>query len=668
MSHEIKLHFGIDKSKFSDYNYYVFKISEFCEDKIMYKISLPISNKCLNEENRPIFVDFCKKAGVQRVFLTASLSENAEILSKNLNYFKENSFETGIWIGNTIGHGSTLLDSHDNGEAPKYQRLVNLEGVDLYSTNCPLDKSFQQYVAKNVARLSACGTNMIMLDDDFRISQHGSSPCCCCELHMAKIREYCEENISREDLKRLAFKGKRNKYRDAYLRAQGESLEELAAVIRTEVDKVNPKASVSACSAYCSWDLDGTDPIRLTKILCGSNKKFLRLHGAPYWAPHNNKPVEAIPEIERMFASFCRDEDAEIFTEGDVYPRPRFNTPSSYLEIMDGAMRADGQTDGILKYMLNYSAHPLRETGYIERHCKNANKFAAIEHFFKQGANAGVRVLIRPHLLDDTDFSMSSVRQQSPYPLAGILLAMNAIPTVYHGDGICKAIFGENARHFDVSDFKEGAILDGVAAKILTERGIDVGLISDGSLSDSSDAWTENVLGGISDTVEGFSSTAIGANVKQICGEIDPGAKRILSVSVGGEDRTLAYKYENAEGQRFFVLAFSADALPSNPKFLRSYEIQSALLREIEWIAKKPLPVKTRKCPELYTLCEKGENYTSVALFNCFADGVIDLEIELDREYKSVEFSNCSGRIEGNKVVLDSEIHAFDFASFKAYN
>ena len=634
----------------------------------MYKISLPISNKCLNGENRPIFVELCKRAGVHRVFLTASLSENAEMLSENLNYFKENGFETGIWIGNTIGHGSTLLDSQDNGEKPQYQRLVNLKGEDLYSTNCPLDKNFQYFVAKNIARLSACGTDMIMLDDDYRLSQHGKSPCCCCELHMAKIREYCDEDIDREELEALAFTGKRNKYRDAWMRAQAESLEELAQTIRNEVDKVNPNASVSACSAYCSWDLDGTDPIRLTKIFAGKNKRFLRLHGAPYWAPHNNKPVEAIPEIERMFASFCRDEDIEIFTEGDVYPRPRFNTPSSYLEIMDGALRADGKTDGILKYMLNYSATPLYDTSYIDRHCKNAEKFASIERFFSQGANEGVRVLIRPHLLNDADLDMSSVRQQSPFPLAGIVLAMNAIPTVYHGDGICKALFGENARHFDLSEFKEGAILDGVAAKILTERGIDVGLDLDNEHDGSAEIWSEDSLGGIADTVTGCSAFAIGAIVKRLNCNFKPEAKRILSASVGSLHCTLGYKYENADGQRFFVLTFSTDALPPNPKFLRSYEVQSALIREIEWVARKPLPVKTRKSPELYTLCEKGENYTSVALFNCYFDGAIDLEIELDREYKSVEFSNCSGRIEGNKVILESEIHAFDFVSFKAYN
>lgn len=628
----------------------------------MYKLSLPIQNKSLNEQNKRIFSDLCKRAGIGRIFLTASLSEDRKMLSDNIAFFKNEGFEVGIWVGNTIGHGATLLGGADTGANPKYQPLVNLDGNALHGTNCPFDENFKSFLAKSVALLTDCGTDMLMLDDDFRLSQHGRSPACACHLHLARISKYCGEEVTLEDLNRFAFTGKRNKYRDGWMKAQADSLEELAQAIREEVDKVNPNASISACSAYCSWDLDGTDPIRLTKIFCGKNKKFLRLHGAPYWAPLNNKPVEAIPEIERMFASFLDGEDIEIFSEGDVYPRPRFIVPSSGLEILDGALRADGKMDGMLKYMLQYNSRPLDEIGYIERHCHNKDKFDAIEKFFEKGANEGVRVLIKPHLLNDTDFDTSSVRQQSPYPTAGIFLAINAIPTVYSGEGICAAIFGENARHFDPSDFKKGAILDAVAAKILTERGIDVGLESVG-------AFAENTVGNIIDERSGIGMIAVGGNIKRLCGNFKENVKPLLSADLGGGvKRTFAYSYENADGQKFLVFTFSADALPSNPKFLYSYSIQSVLLEAIEWIGGCALAAKTAENPELYTLCEKGEGYTSVALFNCYPDSALNTVVILDKEYSNIEFNNCQGRIDGNKVILSGELHAYDFASFKAYN
>ena len=500
-----------------------------------------------------------------------------------------------------------------------------------------------------------------MLDDDFRLSQHGGSPCCCCDRHMEKIREYCGENISREDLKRLAFSGEKNKYRDAFLRAQGESLELLAQDIRDAVDKIDPDCPVAVCSAYCSWDLDGTDPIRLTNILAGKNKKYLRLHGAPYWTPiTRHKPLEGVCEIARMFASFCKGEDIEIFSEGDTF-RPRFQCPASYLEIFDAALRADGSHHGILKYMLGYDDTPEYETGYIDRHVHNLKRYEKIHSFFKTGANAGVRVLVKPHLINDANLEYSPFREQSPFPSAGFLLGMNAIPTVYEGEGVCRALFGESARHFDTSEYARGAMLDGNAAVILKEMGVDVGL-------ESFEGWRESPVGSIRDEYSGRENVAYKASSHLMVGSFDRNAVPVLTGNVGGKREVLAYKYENAAGQRFLVLTLCADAMHQSFLHFRSYEVQAALRRELEWLAKKPLPVKTTHAPQLYTLCEQGDGYTSVILLNCFTDGVLSPTVELDRPYTKLETCNCSGRIEGNKVILDSEIPVYDFAAFKAYN
>ena len=50
----------------------------------MYKISIPIQNRGVNENNKFEYIDICKRAQVDRVFLTASLGENAELLSQNI--------------------------------------------------------------------------------------------------------------------------------------------------------------------------------------------------------------------------------------------------------------------------------------------------------------------------------------------------------------------------------------------------------------------------------------------------------------------------------------------------------------------------------------------------------------------------------------------------------
>ncbi len=635
----------------------------------MYTVTVPIMRHAVDRQNREDYLMLLKRARADRLFIATDDDENPDIrqraleeLKDNIAFFKENGISVAIWLGSTIGHGATLLNSRDTGEKPRFQRLVDLGGKELYDTHCPFDKSFQAHLGQVIARYADPGADLLILDDDFRLSQHAKEPCCACELHMAKIREYCGEDISREELKRLAFTGKGNKYRDAWMRAQGESLRELARAIRESVDKVNPDLPLAVCSAYCSWDLDGTDPIEITDILAGKNKKLLRLHGAPYWAQLNDKPIEGVCEIERMFASFLSHRpDIEIISEGDVYPRPRTNVPASLLEIMDGALRADGHFDGILKYMINYNRHILHEQGYIDRHAYDLPKLCGIERLFPQGANAGVRVWVRPHLLADADLDLVSVRQQSPYPDAGILLSMCGIPTVYEGPGVCGALFGENARHFGAEAYERGAILDAVSAKLLFEAGVDVGL-------DGIGQFLEGGFGTVKDCITGIGQTVWKASAKLLAGSFKSEIRPVLSVNIGGSETPLAYTYENAAGQRFLVFTFIADALPSYPFFLRSYEIQGALLRELPWVARQPLPATIQKEVEVYTLCEKGDDYTSVALFDCYPDCVLHPVITLDKAYTSLECISCQGHLEGNRVILDTPIPAYDFVAFKAFN
>ena len=54
----------------------------------------------------------------------------------------------------------------------------------------------------------------------------------------------------------------------------------------------------------------------------------------------------------------------------------------------------------------------------------------------------------------------------------------------------------------------------------------------------------------------------------------------------------------------------------------------------------------------------------SVGLWNFFADSVLAPVVELDRKYSTAEFVNCTGRLEGDRVIL-SELPAFGFAFFE---
>ncbi len=626
----------------------------------MYKISVPIFNVSITKETREKYLKQLKEAKVDRIFLCCYWPKVDEISSfkENIAYFKDNGIEPAIWYGSTIGHGGPLVCPNGDIISNRKSTLVNISGNPQYDTFCPLNDKFRKDISNSIASLANTGTSTIMLDDDFRINAHGAEVCCTCDKHMELIRKYCGEYISREKLKELAFTGKPNKYRDAFIKAQGDSLRLLATDIRRAVDKVNPDVRVTLCSSPTLWDVDGTSELELSKILAGKNQPEARLIGAPYWAAQGGRSFAYVVELERMLAHWNKDNGIETMSEGDAYPRPRHNVPASYLELFDGVMRADGQIGGILKYMVGYSTTHSYETGYLKKHIKNLPAMEHLGEIFAEKQAVGVFCPSRPRLINDADFNIGTMYERYTQPLAGMVMGSLTIPTTYSENGICTALFGEEARHIELHKIKKGAVLDAVSARILLERGIDVGLYGKQALQVAN------------------ASMIISADKTEQVGTCRPSATFMISdiveeaqvlayAKVNGNDIPLLYRYENENGQKFAVLMADTMGKVFAADIYRHYIIQDAMIECVEWISDKKLPAVCSRNPDLYMICKQANGKMSVGLFNCFADSIIEPVITLDKPYKNIRFINCSGRIEGDTVYLDDQIYAFEFAAFE---
>ena len=634
----------------------------------MYKISIPIINDTFDER----YLEEVRKAEASRVLLVPrgdredleDTVKRAERLKRNAEMLRGAGIEPAIWVGNTIGHGSPLEGIKILPTKSKYQPLVNLAGDVLPDTYCPFDENFRKMEAEYVATLAKHSTiKLIFLDDDYRLSQHGKEFCCACELHMARIRELCGEDISREELKKLAFESKANKYREAWLTAERESLELLARDIRAEVDKVDENVCVSLCAAHSVWGVDGTAATDISKILAGKNKPVTRLHPAPYWATQSTMPLPTVFEIARMFAQFGKDSGSELVAEGDVYPRPRYNIPSSHLELFDAVMRADGTYHGTLKYMIDYCSPFEHERGYVKRHLRNLPFMKQISEMFDGKECVGVYTPADQKVMSYADFELGNAfRNNYPLPTAARAMAHLSIPTSYTDTSLCAAIFGENARACELDVIKKGAMLDAIAAKILTNRGIDVGIRSDVRLMPSRPSMVHDDRGSY------LINSKCSEGRFMRC-ELDEGCEVLVSADIGEWGRVpLVYRYENADGVRFLVTTADTMGLPNISGVLKGYHMQRIYSEACEWISGEKLPAACEKNPDLYLLCKKSADgkKMAVGLFNCYADSVLDPVVTLDREYSRVRFiGNMQGRIEGNKVILDRDIPAFEFTAFE---
>lgn len=625
----------------------------------MYKLSVPVNIQRFRER-RQAYLQELKAIGARRVMLCGAINdifdkaayEDIDVLAEDAKLLKAQGYEVVFWVGG-FGHGEPLA-----GEAARAPRYTLIMGSDGVTTNayCPLDEAFRKDYAEGIKTLAKAQPDGIMLDDDFRISARAYNLGCCCEKHMEAYRKALGEEIAREDMEKLVLTGGPNRYRDAFLKVLGDSVRDFAKYLRKELDSVAPHIPMSACACYGTWGNDGFNSIEIAKILAGNNQPFLRTFGAPYHYKRQN--VLRGIERTRMQAAWCKNSGIEVFAEGDVYPRPRYNTPARTAELYDAALIASGETDGILKYMFDYNRDIDYDRGYVNLHKKNAPIRQAVAEAFAGKKTVGVRVFekmdklsgwVLPETLDREALAYLKKDELGGNPAE--LLSHNAIPTVWQAGGEYPvAVFGENARYIAKEDLKNGAFIDAMAADILRQRGIDTGLIST-----RLDVFS-------SEKFPGADLPQIGLEAVRLHRmEVSSGAKILSRLQPG--DAPGAYIYENAEGLRFYCIAYDLYNNVSVPNYCCDYHRQQQMVDALQWLCGKPLPVVCTGNPHLYCLTARAGEELSVLLINHFMDEIIAPEITLDKAYRHIECVGCTGTVSGNKVTL-SEIAPYGIAAF----
>lgn len=237
------------------------------------------------------------------------------------------------------------------------------------------------------------------------------------------------------------------------------------------------------------------------------------------------------------------------------------------------------------------------------------------------------------------------------------------MPSTYE-DSFVNILFGENARYISKDELKNGNIIDITAAKILTERGIDVGIkeittaekhISKGFTDLPQEYFTEE------DTYVRLSG-----GVCPECVTIMDGARKITEYVYGHMSRqTGDFEYENSDGMRFRVLSFDIKKAMGTKGWISSYARRRSILKSIKWLGKAVDISAVGNYPELYIITkQKGETLVA-GTWNLFADKIENMRLNIDRDFTDVRFVNCKGHTEGNTIVLDSVLYPYEFAGFE---
>ena len=626
----------------------------------MYKIAVPITVTSKNFDPEKVLRDL-RLMGANRVFLALDfLSNDKEVmegyyraLQEPIRYFQSNGLEVGVWFW-------TFRFLHED---PKFTVMVNANGDACHTSTvkyCPLDEGYLSFMEAHVRRLASMHPDLILFDDDLAFGFTSmAAPACFCALHRKKMGEILGEAPPRvEGLYEKMFSGKKNRYRSAFMKACGESLKTLAIRMRAAVDLVDPRIRMGACGCITTFDYDGVDSFTLSKLFAGETKPLLRLIGAPYWDPvrlHGNTLCDVI-ELERMQRAWHPGNEIEIFTEGDTYPRPRHRVPASYLELFDAALRADGTMNGILKYALSYHNHADYERGYVNAHLRNLRDHEKIETVFAGLSDCGVRVYETMRKIEDSDYSNDPltadlIRYQF-FSRATRFLAHNSIPAAHRGSGCAGIVFGENARALDLAALEKPLILDEHAARILSERGVDVGVEHFGSRFIPVQEYY--LATGEYESVTDYVRKPKFASRMELREDAMPQSHWITSE---GEALPASYLYENSAKNKFLVLCL--DAFHCADEIYKNYSRQKQFVDFLS-ASGAATPVTCVGNPELYVLCKQNEQKLAVGFFNCFADPIDHLTADLSCPAKKASFFRCNGVVSNQRIQID-RLAAFDW-------
>lgn len=600
-----------------------------------------------------------QKVKTDRVALVFSkwmnFEKNREVLKRAIDYFSNYGIEVAVWLNSLlhINHGD---------------RFTKKKYADGSEKNwCPFDENFKTHFARYVAGYAKTGVRLIYLDDDFRMSATGGISCFC-DYHMQRYKALLGNDITAEKIYKELLTGKPSVYRDAWSKINGEALVELSKEIRAEVDKIDPTIRVGVCTSPATlFGVDGVTAFELSTILAGNTKPFLRTIGAPYWSywakDYWNASLNDIIGLQRLETYYAEKlgYQGEMVAEGDTFPRPRFTTPASYLELFHSAIVVEDRMDGILKYIGEYTGKCTYERGYSRLAAENSVKIDEIVKAFSGTQKVGYRILEVQNKMQTMEFKGKDIEfLEHGGGIPASIRALNdaSMPYTFTGTEPIVA-FGDNARYLTNEELKNGLITDMVGATILKEKGIDVGFTSYEKCCDV--IQTSEHYPNYNDSE--YVDFKKGTEIFRFGFKDDV---EVLTYTTLGEEKIpLLYRYEN-NGIKMIVSCIDMTCSRFAHGYFRSYYKQRLLAESYRWFTGEDLAAMCFDCPMVMPIVGKKEGMLIIGLWNIFEDRIFNQEIKLSKEYTKAEFIGCSGRLNGKKLILDN-LNPFDFCAIILY-
>lgn len=378
------------------------------------------------------------------------------------------------WI--TVGHADRGRD--DRKRLPGLECAVGHDGVEARHCACFLSPVWREHIRKLWTIYAETHPHIMWVEDDIRTFNHEPVEFgCFCPRHMKRFSERVGREVSREELVRAILQpGKPHPWRREYLLMQREIMIETVAFLAKVTHETSPETCMGLMSSgprlHC---VEGRAWKRLGEALADGRPLYSRppmgnycedsLRGF-YYSQDSIKltrhvlPQGTIEQTECENVPFTRYSKSVVFTFLELAVSVAYGSPGITLNLFDHAGRPM-EDEAHFGVMLAERKPFLNELAVVAQ---------------QPGSYAGVQLCHRD------DYSLckelepgAAYRdlQEDGYPLM-CALESAGIPTTYDESNIF-ALNGQSARAIPEDELRRrltgGMLLDGVAAKVLLERG-----------------------------------------------------------------------------------------------------------------------------------------------------------------------------------------------------
>lgn len=292
----------------------------------------------------------------------------------------------GVLAQSTMGHVLPPNVPHP------FQTVVSLvDGGELKSTCCPLDKGFQEYIKGQMRVLARHAPSIVLLDDDLGLLYRATRGCAC-PLHMAEFNRRAGTNMTREELfaHTQGDSEEDRRYTEIYVQLQSDAMAQIVAAMREGLDGIDPSILGAVSGIFTGTFCEFTD--RAAAIFAGrNNPKIARMNNGVY-TDGCGRGFTSKMYRAAMLREFLKGKIDILLAETDTCPHNRYSTSAAMLHAHFTASVLEGAKGAKHWITRLWANEPQSGTAYRKTLAKYSGFYEALVKYAAALKPAGCRI------------------------------------------------------------------------------------------------------------------------------------------------------------------------------------------------------------------------------------------------------------------------------------